>query len=174
MEVILAKAALVRLAVFDVDGVLTDGGLIYSDREEEQKIFHVHDGLGMNMLRRSGCEIAVISARSSRIVARRMADLGIIHVYQGQNDKGAAVRSVLNEFGFRKSEVAYTGDDLLDIPAMRETGLAIAVANAHPLVKQQADWITGKAGGSGAAREVCELILKAQGKLDTIYNEYLQ
>ena len=174
MEAPLAKAAPVRIAVFDVDGVLTDGGLVCGERGEELKIFHVQDGLGLEMLRRSGCDIAVISARSSNVVARRMADLGISRVYQGVRDKRAGLLALLNESAYGKSDVAYTGDDLLDLPAMRESGLAIAVANAHPLVKERADWVTTSPGGGGAVREVCELILRARGELDSIYQEYLR
>lgn len=170
----MARAALVRIAVFDVDGVLTDGSLIYGERGEELKIFHVQDGLGLEMLRRSGCEVAILSARSSDVVARRMADLGILRVYQGMKDKRAGLLALLNESAYGKSDVAYTGDDLLDLPAMRESGLAIAVANAHPLVRERADWVTTNPGGGGAVREVCELILRARGKLDSIYQEYLR
>jgi len=170
---ILKKAASIKLAVFDVDGVLTNGELIFTESDEEQKVFHAHDGLGLAMLKRSGCEVAIISARSSKIVSRRMAELGITRVYQGQHNKRAAMILILDELNVKKAEVAYTGDDLVDIPAMKTAGLGIAVANAHPLVKEQADWVTEKPGGAGAVREVCELILRGQSKLDTILNEYL-
>ncbi|MEX2354066.1 MAG: HAD-IIIA family hydrolase [Gammaproteobacteria bacterium] len=170
----LEKLASVKLAVFDVDGVMTDGGLVFTESDEELKLFHVHDGLGLVMLKRSGCEVAVISSRSSKIVARRMAELGITHVYQGQHNKCAALMLILNELNLDKTEAVYTGDDLVDIPAMKEVGTGIAVANARPLVKEQADWTTETPGGAGAVREVCELILRAQGKLDGIFNEYLQ
>lgn len=167
------KAASVRLAVFDVDGVMTNGELVYT-HNQEQKVFHVHDGLGLKMLKRSGCEIAIISSRSSVMVATRMAELGIVQVFQGQNDKRSCMLALLNKLNIERSGIAYTGDDLVDLPAMRLSGLAVAVANAHPFVKTHADWVTGKSGGSGAVREVCDLILKAQGKLDTLMNEYLE
>jgi len=171
---ILARAASIKLAIFDVDGVMTNGGLVFTDTDDELKIFHVHDGLGLVMLKRGGCEVAVISARSSKVVARRMAELGITHVYQGQHNKKASVMLLLNQLNVDSNEAAYTGDDLVDIPAMKAVGLSIAVANAHPFVKEQSDWITEKSGGNGAVREVCELILQAQNKLDSMLNEYLQ
>ena len=171
---ILRKASRVKLAVFDVDGVLTNGGIILSATGEEHKVFHAHDGLGLVMLKRSGCEIAIISSRTSKIVTNRMADLGIIHVYQGQADKRTAMLAILSELNIEKADAAYTGDDLVDIPAMKQSGFAIAVANAHALVKKQADWTTENCAGAGAVREVCELILRAQGKLDSIFNEYLR
>jgi len=170
---ILARAASIKLAVFDVDGVMTNGSLIFTEADEELKIFHVHDGLGLVMLKRSGCEVAIISARSSKVVARRMAELGITHVFQGQHNKRASLLLLLNQLNLTSSEAAYTGDDLVDIPAMKAVGLSIAVANAHPFVKQHADWVTDNPGGNGAVREVCELILQGQNKLDAILNEYL-
>ncbi len=174
MDRIIDRLALVKLAVFDVDGVMTDGSLTFSESGEELKTFHVQDGLGLALLREAGCRIAVISARTSTIVAKRMAELGIDHVYQGRKDKRATLNTILNELNIDSASVVYAGDDLIDLPAMKQAGIAIAVANAHPLVKQQADWVTGKPGGSGAVREICELILRAQNKLDRIHNEYLQ
>lgn len=174
MDRILNKASMIKLAVFDVDGVLTNGDIVFTDNGEELKTFNVQDGLGLAMLKRSGCEIAIISARSSPIIDKRMTELGINHVYQGQNNKRKTLLGILAELGIARVETLYVGDDLIDIPPMRESGLAIAVANAHPLVKQQADWVSQRSGGSGAVREICELILQSQGKLDGIYNEYLQ
>jgi len=171
---ILRKASRIKLAVFDVDGVLTNGGIILGATGEEHKVFHAHDGLGLTMLKRSGCEVAIISSRTSKIVTNRMTDLGIIHVYQGQADKRIAMLAILRELNIEKADAAYTGDDLVDIPAMKQSGFAIAVANAHALVKKQADWTTENCGGAGAGREVCELILRAQGKLDTAFSDYLR
>ncbi|MBT7953535.1 MAG: 3-deoxy-manno-octulosonate-8-phosphatase KdsC [Gammaproteobacteria bacterium] len=172
-ETVINKAKTVRLVVFDVDGVLTNGSLILGDKGDEYKVFHVHDGLGLVMLREAGLEIAVISARSSPIVAERMATLGIDYVYQGQSDKQTAITELMQKTGVNREETAYVGDDLIDLPAMNQAGLAIAVANAQPLVLQRADWVTEKAGGQGAVREVCEMILKAQGLLETAYQRYL-
>lgn len=174
MNEILQKAASVRLAVFDVDGVLTDGGLILGSNGEEHKIFHVHDGLGLVMLKKSGLHVAVISARSSRVVSDRMASLGIEYVQQGQDDKSQALLSLTQSLNVELADTLFVGDDLIDLPAMRRAGLAIAVADAHPLVKEHADWVTNRPGGHGAAREICELLLKATGKLDQAYADYLR
>jgi 3-deoxy-D-manno-octulosonate 8-phosphate phosphatase (KDO 8-P phosphatase) len=171
---LLKKAARIELAVFDVDGVLTNGELIYTGNHQEQKVFHAHDGLGLKMLLRGGCEVAIISSRKSAIVDTRMAELGIGHVYQGVEDKRGCLLALMAQLGIARSGTAYTGDDLIDLPAMRQAGLAIAVANAQPYVMQHADWVTSKSGGSGAAREVCDLILKARGKLDALLDEFLR
>jgi 3-deoxy-D-manno-octulosonate 8-phosphate phosphatase (KDO 8-P phosphatase) len=174
MDEILKKAAAVRLAVFDVDGVLTDGSLILGSGGEEHKSFHVHDGLGLVMLREAGINVAVISARSSAIVAERMASLGIEFVYQGREDKRASITSLMQDLGMQPGQTLFVGDDLLDLPAMRAAGLAIAVANAHPFVQEHADWVTTRRGGRGAVREVCELLLRAQGRLDEMCHAYLR
>lgn len=168
------RARKIRLVIFDVDGVLTDGGLILGESGNEYKIFHVRDGQGLVMLRGSGCKIAVITARSSKIVAERMRSLGIEYVFQGQNDKGKTVTELMEKLQTRPEETAYVGDDFIDLPAMRQAGLAIAVADAHPLVQQHAHWTTSARGGRGAAREVCEFILDSQDKLEAIIQGYLQ
>ena len=165
------KATQIKLAVFDVDGVLTDGKLIFTNKGE-QKIFHAQDGLGMKMLMQSGCEVAIISSRSSDIVSKRMSDLGISHIYQDQNNKRETLLTIMNKLKLERSNVAYTGDDMIDIPAMKESGLAIAVANARTQVKQYADWTTECRGGEGAVREICELILMAQDKLEKSIDAY--
>jgi 3-deoxy-D-manno-octulosonate 8-phosphate phosphatase (KDO 8-P phosphatase) len=173
MQAVLDKASCIRLVVFDVDGVLTNGSLILGDKGDEYKVFHVHDGLGLVMLREAGLNLAVISARSTPIVAERMATLGIDYVYQGQSDKQTAISELMQKLDVNKDETAFVGDDLIDLPAMGRAGLAIAVANAQPLVRERADWVTSKNGGQGAVREVCELILKAQGLLDAAYQRYV-
>lgn len=165
---VLARAARVRLACFDVDGVLTDGKLWYADGEQEIKAFHVHDGLGLKMLREQGIEIALITARESRLVEKRALDLGIEHVYQGQKDKLGVFTMLLESFGLRAEQASYTGDDLPDLGVMRRAGLAIAVANAHPWIKPYAHWMTRHSGGNGAVREVADLLLQAQGRVDSI------
>ena len=161
MQDIIEKARPIALAVFDVDGVLTDGGLILGADGAEFKIFHVRDGQGLVMLRDSGCRVAVITARNSKVVAERMNSLGIEHVYQGQNNKGRALDTLMQKFEINPQQTAYVGDDLPDLPAMKRAGLAIAVADAHPAVKAQAHWVTAARGRHGAAREVCELIMEA-------------
>ncbi len=170
---ILNRAEQIELAIFDVDGVLTNGGLILGENGNEYKAFHSRDGLGLVMLRDSGCQIAVISGRTSSIVSERMAALGIESVYQGQNDKGKALEDLLNKLNVDAQATAYVGDDFIDLPAMRRVGLAIAVADAHPLVIEHAHWITKGKGGYGAAREVCELIMHARGTLDSQVQHFI-
>ncbi len=173
MQAIYDKAQKIRLIVFDVDGVFTNGSLILGEKGDEYKVFHVHDGLGLVMLQEAGLKVAVISARSTPIVAERMAGLGNDYVYQGQNDRQTVIIELMQKLKVSEEETAYVGDDLVDLPAMRQTGLAIAVANAQPLVLERADWVTSKDGGNGAVREVCEMILKAQDLLDTAVQRYL-
>jgi len=170
---ILDKAKQIELVIFDVDGVLTNGGLILGESGDEYKVFHSRDGLGLVMLRESGCHIAVISGRSSSIVSERMAALGIEYVYQGQNDKGKALKDLLDKLGIEAKATAYVGNDLIDLPAMRRVGLAIAVADAHTLVIENAHWVSKEKGGRGAAREVCELIMYARGSLDSQMQHFL-
>ena len=172
-DYITARARDITLVVFDVDGVLTDGGLILGESGDEYKIFHVRDGQGLVMLRESGCHVAVITARSSKIVAERMAALGIEYVFQGQTNKGEALVKLMDQLGVSKQHVVYVGDDILDLPAMQIAGIAIAVADAHSVVQENADWITTAAGGHGAAREVCELIMQAQGTFQALLKHYL-
>ena len=170
---ILQRAARIKLAVFDVDGVLTDGRLWYAEDGHELKAFHAHDGLGLKRLRANGVEVAIITARISHLVAARMADLGIIHVYQGQEDKRACFDQLLHALQLDAGQCAYTGDDLPDLCVMSAVGLAIAVANAHPAVLANSHWQTRREGGSGAAREVCDLLLDAQGKSAAELARYL-
>ena len=160
------RAARIRLAIFDVDGVLTDGRLIYAEDGHELKAFHVHDGLGLKRLLANHIEVAVITARMSMIVTERMADLGVAHVYQGQDDKLTCFEQLLHALKLQPDEVAYTGDDLPDLAVMQRVGFSVAVANAHPWVRERAHWRTRLAGGAGAAREVADLILAAQGKAE--------
>lgn len=168
-----ARAALIRLVIFDVDGVLTDGSLFLGDDGLEYKAFHAHDGYGMKLLQHGGVEIAVITARTSEVVRLRMQSLGIQRVYQGKLDKLSAYQTLLAETGYTDTQIAYVGDDLVDLPVMLRVGLALAVANAHPVVKRYAHATTQQAGGRGAAREACELILDAQGKLAPLIERYL-
>lgn len=161
---VLARAAKIRLVVFDVDGTLTDGRLWYAEDGHETKVFHVHDGLGLKLLMASGVQVAIVSARISHPVALRAEELDIAHVYQGQGDKRACLEQLLEALQLAPEEAAFVGDDLPDLPPMRIVGLAVAVANAHPWVAEHAHWHTRLSGGQGAAREVCDVILHAQGK----------
>ena len=163
---ILARGARVKLAVFDVDGVLTDGKLWYAANGSEMKAFYAHDGIGMKRLLANGIEIAVITARMSHIVTERTAELGIVHVYQGQEKKLDCFEHLIGALKLTPDQVCYTGDDIVDLAVMLRVGLSIAPANAHPLVRERAHWHTALRGGEGAAREVCDLLLAAQGKAD--------
>lgn len=167
------RAALVRLAVFDVDGVLTDGRLWYSEDRRELKAFHVHDGLGLKRLLANGIEVAIITARMSHLVTERMAELGVAHVYQGQKDKLACLDQLCSALKLSLPQVCYTGDDLPDLRAMLRCGLAIAPADAQPAVRDRAHWHTRRNGGEGAAREVCDLLLAARGLADAELAQWL-
>ncbi len=167
-----ARAKAIELVVFDVDGVLTDGSLYLGDDGQEYKAFNSRDGHGMTMLRQAGIALAVITGRQSEVVRIRMESLGVEHVYQGQRDKRPAYNALRQACGLEHAQIAYVGDDVVDLPVMRQVGLAIAVADAHPLVKQYCHWQTRLAGGCGAAREVSEGLLAAQGKLDALFAEY--
>jgi 3-deoxy-D-manno-octulosonate 8-phosphate phosphatase (KDO 8-P phosphatase) len=159
------RAARIRLAIFDVDGVLTDGRLYFTERGEELKVFNVRDGHGIRMLRDAGIHVAVISGRESRAVAVRMSELGVEHVYMGRSNKLLVFDGLLRSLKLSAEVACYLGDDLPDLPVLRRCGLSVAVADAHPLVRERAHWVTTNPGGRGAAREVCELVLQAQGKL---------
>ena len=173
MKDILAKAAQIKLVVFDVDGVLTDGSLFIGDDGQEYKAFHSRDGLGMKLLRKSGVEIGIITARTSEVVKHRMENLDIEHVYQGRLEKLPALEELLAKLGVSFEQTAYVGDDVVDLPVMRQVGLAIAVQDAHPLAKQHAHWQTPHGGGRGAARDVCELIMEAHNTLNSQLEPYL-
>lgn len=173
MKDIMERAARIRLLVFDVDGVLTDGSLFVGDDGQEYKAFHSRDGHGIKMLMRYGVEVAVITGRTSQVVKHRMENLGITHVYQGQLDKIPAFEKLTGELSISPEETAYAGDDVVDLPVLRRVGLAIAVQDAHPLVKQHTHWQTPSAGGRGAARDVCELLLEARGHLQQEMEKYL-
>jgi 3-deoxy-D-manno-octulosonate 8-phosphate phosphatase (KDO 8-P phosphatase) len=167
------RARRVRLVIFDVDGVLTDGSLFLGDDGQEYKAFHSRDGHGMVMLRSSGVRLAIITGRKSEVVRIRMESLGVAHVYQGYRDKLPAYQDIKATLGLDDEAIAYVGDDVVDLPILRRVGLAIAVADAHPLVVEHCHWQTQATGGRGAGREVCELIMQAQGTLGPALQGYL-
>ena len=167
------RAARVRVVVFDVDGTLTDGRLWYAEDGRETKVFHVHDGLGLKALERNGVKVAIITARISHPVSLRAEELGIAHVYQGQKDKRACLSGLLEALRLAPEQAAFVGDDLPDLPAMGIAGLAVATANAHPWVAERAHWRTRLSGGYGAAREVADMILAAQGKAEAERDRWL-
>lgn len=173
MEKVLIKAKLIRLVIFDVDGVLTDGRLAFDDNGREYKTFHARDGHGLKMLRNTGVDIAIISGRRSESVRLRMEGLGIEHVYQGQQDKIASFNELCDKLQVNPQQIAHVGDDLPDLPLMQRAGIGIAVADAHFAVRKHADWCTRLSGGQGAAREVCDLIMQAQNTLEHTIARYL-
>lgn len=166
------KAERVRLAVFDVDGVLTDGSIMFDENGAEYKAFHAHDGLGLVMLQDAGVIVAVISSRTSNVVTRRMSELGIKHVLQGAKDKEQALAGLLQELDIDPGLAVFVGDDLVDLPAMSLAGMAVAMANARPQVIARADWTTSVRGGRGGVREVCEMLLEARGQLADCIEKY--
>ncbi len=167
------RAARVKLLLLDCDGVLTDGRITLVGEADEQKSFHTRDGHGLVLLHRAGLRSGIISGRTSSAVVRRARDLGIAYVRQGALDKIEVFDELLAAEGFNAGEVAFVGDDVTDIPLMRRSGLAVAVADATPDTLAAAHYVTTLKGGSGAVREVCELILKAQGLWAGLMKRYL-
>lgn len=166
------RCAAIELLVLDVDGVLTDGRIIYSDAGTEVKEFHVRDGSGLKLWHWLGKHAAIITGRSSRIVDVRAAELDVKTVIQGSPDKLPAFRRVLADLGLKAEQAAYVGDDLPDLPVLLECGLALAVADACPEARAAAQYVTNVAGGRGAVREVIELILSAQGLWNKAVERY--
>lgn len=163
----------VKMMIFDVDGVLTDGRVIYTDDGSELKEFDAQDGHGIKLLQRAGIEVALISGRACRAVEHRALGLGISRVYQGSIVKTNPYEELLAETGLEEHETGYMGDDLIDIPVMRRAGFAVAVPNGAPHIFPYAHYITRASGGRGAAREVCEMILQAKGLWENVMGRYL-
>jgi 3-deoxy-D-manno-octulosonate 8-phosphate phosphatase (KDO 8-P phosphatase) len=157
------RAQRIKLIIFDVDGVLTDGSLFFGDDGEEYKAFNSRDGHGIKMLRATGVDAAIITGRTSQVVAHRARNLGIARIIQGSEDKLASYQHLLAEVGLKPEETAFMGDDVVDLPVMRRCGLAISVPEASPDVRCRAHLLTSLPGGHGAAREACEFIMRAQG-----------
>lgn len=171
---LLSRAKLIRLMAFDVDGVMTDGGLFLSDSGEEFKRFNSLDGHGLKMLRASGVEVAIITGRTSRCVEARAQNLGVTHVFQGVENKLEAMVELLNKLKLSRDVAAYMGDDVVDLTVMRHVGLAISVPDAPQLVREHSDFVTQRSGGHGAVREACELVMSAQGTLEAQLAQYLK
>ena len=174
MQDVFEKAKHIRLAIFDVDGVLTDGSLYISDSGDEYKAFNTQDGHGMRMLKQSGVELVIVSGRTSHCVEMRAQSLGIGLLYQGVEDKLEIYSSLLVKFGLSADATAFMGDDVVDLPVMRRCGFAICVPDSTALVKQHAHYITQLPGGCGAVREICELIMQAQGTFQAQMSRYLK
>ncbi|MDE1715159.1 KdsC family phosphatase [Chromobacterium amazonense] len=173
MRMIAEQARKVKLLIMDVDGVMTDGRIYYNAQGEESKSFYVQDGLGLRLLSRTGVQLAIISGRADRCVEHRARALKIDHYYGGVHDKKVALADLLQKTGFKADECAFIGDDLIDLPILTRVGLAVAVPEAPPQVRQHCHYVTGNPGGHGAVRELVELIMQAQGTFDAIVEEYL-
>jgi 3-deoxy-D-manno-octulosonate 8-phosphate phosphatase (KDO 8-P phosphatase) len=168
-----ARAARVKLMIFDVDGILTDGSLHYGPDGETIKTFNVLDGHGIKLLQQSGVATTIISARKSAIVAQRAADLGIQHLYQGVHDKRIAFEQLLAQTGIAAEACGFVGDDVIDLPILLRVGFAASVPNAHAEVKARVHYVTQAPGGRGAARELCDFIMRAQGSYAAALAPYL-
>lgn len=168
------RAKRVKLVVFDVDGVLTDGRIIIDDKGIESKFFNVRDGHGIKLLHRAGLIVAIVTGRTSDVVTHRAKELGITHIYQGSLKKADTMDDLIKETGLSSEEIAFVGDDLIDIPVMRRVGLACAVSDSSPETISFAHIVTERNGGRGAAREVCEFILKAQGLWEEVTKSYFE
>ncbi|MEX2474951.1 KdsC family phosphatase [Marinobacter sp.] len=171
---LLRKAAGIRLLALDVDGIMTDGKLLFSASGDELKGFNILDGLGLKQVMAAGITVAVITGRTSPLTRKRMSDLGIPHLMQGREDKKIALQELVDKLGIDPAGIAYMGDDLPDLPAIRFAGLGITVPNGYWLVREQADVCTSVPGGSGAVREACDLLLTATGQLEGTLTPYLQ
>ncbi|MCI0652052.1 MAG: HAD-IIIA family hydrolase [Planctomycetes bacterium] len=163
-----------QILILDVDGVLTNNQISLDPAGSESKAFHVPDGAGLRWLKDAGVAVALVSGRTSQAVARRAAELDIEHYTSGVKDKGPAVRTLLDRLSIRREQAVYVGDDLVDLPAFREVGLPVAVANAHPLVTARAAAVTTRAGGDGAVREVCEWILATRGEWQRVVERFMK
>jgi len=170
---ILKKIRAVKMVVFDVDGVLTDGRIIFGNSGEETKLFDVKDGHGIKLLMRSGVDVAIITARSSEVVRKRAGDLGINHVFQGMKNKLTGLEELVKATGLSPGDMAYMGDDIIDLPVLTRVAFSAAVADAVEEVRDRVDFVSKRPGGRGAARELAELVLKAQGKWDEVMKPYL-
>lgn len=174
MSLALEKARQVKLLVLDVDGVLSDGVLLYGNSGEETKGFFTADGVGIKMLQAAGIAVAIITGRQSEIVKRRAAELGIERIVQGRDDKLQALEEMLPELGLSLEQIAYMGDDLPDLSAIQAVGLGMTVAGGDDFVASHADWRSQRPGGRGAVREACEFILDAQDALDGARARFLE
>jgi 3-deoxy-D-manno-octulosonate 8-phosphate phosphatase (KDO 8-P phosphatase) len=167
------RAKQIRLLLLDVDGVLTDGSISYTDEGIEIKTFNAKDGFGLNLVRQVGVEVGIITARSSQALVRRCQDLKIEHLHQGERHKVAVYKSMLQELNLQSHQVAYVGDDWLDLPMLGQVGFAVTVADGAEELKEVAHYTTRSSGGHGAVREVCDLIIDAKGRYQELLAGYL-
>jgi len=164
----------IKCLILDVDGVMTNSTLFMGDDGQEYKAFNSKDGHGIRMLQESGIDLCIITGRTSNVVRNRAKELGIKYLYQGKREKLPALTQLLNESGYKEENIAYVGDDVIDLPVMIRVALPICVQDAHYLVKEHSKYICKNNGGQGAVREVCEKILDSQGLLAPIFQQYLQ
>jgi len=167
-----AKLKKIKLLLLDVDGVLTDGRIIYDSQGNELKAFDVKDGHGLKLLQRAGIEVGIITGRSSQVVVKRAAELGIDILYQGALSKLEPYQEILSQHGLTDEQVAYVGDDVVDLPILRRVGFSATVADAVPDVLQLVDYVASKPGGRGAVREICDLLIKASGRWEELTQRY--
>jgi 3-deoxy-D-manno-octulosonate 8-phosphate phosphatase (KDO 8-P phosphatase) len=167
------RLANTKLLALDVDGVMTSGAVFFTALGDEIKAFNILDGQGIKSLLVSGIEVAIITGRNSPLTEKRARDLGIKHITQGREDKKVALFELCSTLGISMNEVAYMGDDLPDLSAIKSVNVGFTVPNAHPFIRKHADYCTTLKGGEGAVREVCDLILCAKGLIDAYYNAYL-
>jgi 3-deoxy-D-manno-octulosonate 8-phosphate phosphatase (KDO 8-P phosphatase) len=168
------RAKRVKILILDIDGVMTDGRIIYSVYGDELKFFDVQDGFGISLINRAGIRTVIITAKKSRIVKHRARDLKVAKTYQGFIDKLIPFNKILKSFKVSPADVCFIGDDLIDIPVLKRVGFAVSVPNAVDEVKNEAHYITSKAGGRGAVRELCDIILKSQGRWEEMTSRYFK
>ncbi|MGK2905120.1 MAG: 3-deoxy-manno-octulosonate-8-phosphatase KdsC [Desulfuromonadales bacterium] len=169
-----ADLSKIKLLLLDVDGVMTDGRIFYGNDGNETKAFDVKDGHGLKLLQRAGIRVGIITGRQSEIVNRRAAELGIELVYQGAKDKSLPFNEIMHKLNLSPGEIAYVGDDLIDLPVMRKVGFAVTVADAADDVKPFADMVTKRPGGRGAVREICDFLLKESGRWSAVTHHYFE
>jgi 3-deoxy-D-manno-octulosonate 8-phosphate phosphatase (KDO 8-P phosphatase) len=169
---ILERLKRIKALIVDIDGVMTDGRIIYSIYGDELKFFDVQDGFGLSLLNKAGIKTIIVTAKKSRIVKMRARDMKVTRVYQGFMDKLKPYNDILKRYRLKPEEICFIGDDLIDIPVLKRVGFAVAVPNAVEEVKKSAHFVTSKYGGRGAVREICDMILKAQGKWEQVTSKY--
>jgi 3-deoxy-D-manno-octulosonate 8-phosphate phosphatase (KDO 8-P phosphatase) len=173
MQSIQDKARRVKLLILDVDGILTTGAIYYGSNDFQMRGFHIHDGLGIKLMQKAGIPIAIISGKQSDVVKKRLQDLHVEHMYLGHEDKRPAYQDLKTRLGLEDQDIAYMGDDLPDLPLLRQAGFSATVPDAPQIITQTVDYISKKNAGLGAVRELCELILNAQQKLDSVIESYI-
>ncbi|MBI5592988.1 MAG: HAD hydrolase family protein [Deltaproteobacteria bacterium] len=172
-QLLLDKFSKIKLLLLDVDGVLTDGSIIYDDAGSQIKVFDVKDGLGIRLLMLTGVQVGIATGRRSKALLHRCENLGISLILDGLSTKTDALNVIYQQTGILADEIAFVGDDLMDLPLMEKSGVSVAVADAHELIRSRADMVTRAPGGKGAVREICEMVLKAKNQWDNVINRFM-